>query len=207
MPDEDLIHNNLITLNLWLSSELKKTWLGFVSRILGDFSYFWGKLSIHPLNLMEPEVGTCQAPPKNLCTCTIYRSVLLSHIRIGSNYRKMTNFPFKCYSFITPCADPESFVRGGPTSNWQLFFLKIWWGREDANTTIISGPSLAHQQNTMLACWWWPNIECWLGSYVIFRGSRPVLLRNPLFLWFFRGVQTPVPPLDLLMYTVNSYRP
>ena len=32
-----------------------------------------------------------------------------------------------------------------------------------------------------LACGWWPNIEYWLGSFVIFRGSGPVLLRNPIF--------------------------
>ena len=49
-----------------------------------------------------------------------------------------------------------------------------------------------------LACRWWPNIECWLGSFVIFRGSRPVLLRNSIFLWFFRGGSGPTvspPPL------------
>ena len=43
-----------------------------------------------------------------------------------------------------------------------------------------------------LACRWW------LGSFVIFRGSRPVLLRNPIFLWFFRS-GPPVPPLDPTM--------
>ena len=29
--------------------------------------------------------------------------------------------------------------------------------------------------------------ESWLGSFVIFRGSGPVLLGNPIFLLFFRG--------------------
>ena len=50
-----------------------------------------------------------------------------------------------------------------------------------------------------LECRWWPNIDCWLCSFVIFRGSGPVLLRNPIFLWFFRGggggVWTPCPSL------------
>ena len=34
------------------------------------------------------------------------------------------------------------------------------------------------------------NIECWIGSFVILRGSGPVLLklRNTIFLYFFRGV-------------------
>ena len=42
-----------------------------------------------------------------------------------------------------------------------------------------------------LACQWWPNIKCWLGSFVIF----PALLRKPIFLWFFRGGPDPPVPL------------
>ena len=40
-----------------------------------------------------------------------------------------------------PCADPESFVRGGPTLTTVFFFL-VDEERDDPNTTI-SGPSLA----------------------------------------------------------------
>ena len=39
-----------------------------------------------------------------------------------------------------------------------------------------------------------PNILCWLGSMWFYRGSRPVLLRIPILLWFSgRGVRTPSP--------------
>ena len=38
------------------------------------------------------------------------------------------------------------------------------------------------------------NIECWLGCFVILKGSGPILLRNPIFWGFFRGVRTPSPP-------------
>ena len=59
-----------------------------------------------------------------------------------------------------------------------------------------------------LACRWWPNIECWLGSFETFenfRGSGPVLLRNPISLWFFRGrVRIPCPPLDPRMDNAPS---
>ena len=62
-----------------------------------------------------------------------------------------------------------------------------------------------------LACRWWPNIECWLGSFVIFQSptlnaglvalwffkvSEPVLLRNPIFCDFSGGSGCPVPLLD-----------
>ena len=33
---------------------------------------------------------------------------------------------------VQPCADPESYVRGGPT----LTFFLVYGGREDQNTTI-----------------------------------------------------------------------
>ena len=69
-------------------------------------------------------------------------------------------------------------------------------------------PAKPHLNGISLACRWWPNIECWLGSFVIVRGSRPVLLRNPIFLWFFRGrggegggVGTPCPPPPLWIRT------
>ena len=63
-------------------------------------------------------------------------------------------------------------------------------GREDSNTTF-SRPSSARQRTPLngvpLAYRWWPNIECWLGSFVIFRGSGPVFLRNPIFFVIFSG--------------------
>ena len=52
----------------------------------------------------------------------------------------------------------------------------------DPNTTT-SGPSTArHLNGSLLAGRYWPNIECLIGSFVILRGSGPILLRNPIFL-------------------------
>ena len=70
-----------------------------------------------------------------------------------------------CYMHIciqeTPaCADPESFVRGGPTILTTFFFnyfLKIFLadkGREDPITTE-SGPSSAHQRNAIEMAFRW----------------------------------------------------
>ena len=72
--------------------------------------------------------------------------------------------------YSLPCANPESFVRAGPTLTTFYLFL-VDEGREDPNT-IISGPSMTFR---------WPIIECWLRSFAIFRGSEPVLLRNSIF--------------------------
>ena len=56
-------------------------------------------------------------------------------------------------------------------------------GREDPNTSI-SGPYFKWRFAgvPMMAQHW-----IWLGSFVIFRGSRPVLLRSPIFFYFSRG--------------------
>ena len=74
-----------------------------------------------------------------------------------------------------------------------FFFVLFFEGREYPNTPI-NWPLLAY-----LACWWWPDNECRLGSFVIFRGSRTVLQRNPIVLWFFQGaIRTPCPhPLGI----------
>ena len=81
-------------------------------------------------------------------------------------------------------------------SNFDNVFLMR--GGRIQNTTI-SGPSLARQWNTSYMAFRWcadvgPTLN---GSFVIFRGSASVLLRNPIFLWFFGGgggSRTPVPP-------------
>ena len=52
---------------------------------------------------------------------------------------------------------------------------------------IIGPPAKRHLNGVSLACRWWPNIECWLGSFKIFQGIRTSIARNPIFLWFFIG--------------------
>ena len=59
----------------------------------------------------------------------------------GGLYQYSCGKKQKSYNSGQPCADPESFVRGGPTLS--LFFL-VDEGKEDPNTTI-SGPSSAQQ--------------------------------------------------------------
>ena len=99
-------------------------------------------------------------------------------------------------------ADPESFVRG--VQLWQHFYFFFyfflvcfisWW--EDQNTTGHHRP--ASDDGTTL--------NAGLLALWFFRGSSPVLLRNPIFLWFFRGVQTPspLPPLDPPMIGILLY--
>ena len=67
--------------------------------------------------------------------------------------------------------------------------------REDRNATKNRPPS-THQRNTIEMAFCWRVDNGPLGSFVIFRGSGAILLGNPIFLWFFTGVRTPVPPLD-----------
>ena len=56
--------------------------------------------------------------------------------------------------FILSCADPESFVKGGP----QTFCFKVDQEREDQNITK-SVPLSARQRCAI-------NIECWLVFFV-----------------------------------------
>ena len=101
-----------------------------------------------------------------------------------------------------PCADPESFFRGGPTLS--MVFLRRERGsryhKKRANIGPVAkrhfagGPIVA-QHNTLNAR---------LKDLLFFRGSGPVLLRNPIFLSFSRGSGPPVPPLDPHMHVQQS---
>ena len=65
--------------------------------------------------------------------------------------------------------NPESFVRGSPTLTTFLFcfvFL-VDEGREDPNSSHHPPSREKPLNGISLACRQWPNIECWLGSFVI----------------------------------------
>ena len=73
------------------------------------------------------------------------------------------------------------------------FFFFFLEGRDDPNKyhykrALIGLPAKRHLNGVSLACRLWPKIECWYGSLWFFNGSGPVLLRNPIFLWFYRAV-------------------
>ena len=88
-------------------------------------------------------------------------------------------------------------------SNFDEFFFVFfcfitWWGEEGSKyhfkRAINGPPAKRHLNGVSLAGRWWPNIECWIVSFFILRGSGPVLLRNPIFLYFFRGGRDPLSP-------------
>ena len=99
---------------------------------------------------------------------------------------------YKLTSCPQPYADPESFVRGCPTQN---IFL-VYKGKEDPNTTK-SGSSSAHQR---------PNVECWLGSFVIFHGIRTSIDKEPYrFVIFQVRSGSPPPPSGSAIYLIIRY--
>ena len=108
----------------------------------------------------------------------------------------------------------RKFCQGGQTLTFFYLFiflivqipLKAGHHRPTSETLIkwrFAGV-LMMAQHWMLAC-----------SFVIFRGSRPVLLRNPIFLWFFQrgGGLKSLPPsgtvhalhLKTMMHTFTWY--
>ena len=75
------------------------------------------------------------------------------------------------------CAARESFVRGGPT-------LKSFLGERGSKNHQKEGDYRPASETSFQ----WPfasgrkmaHIKCWLCSFVIHRGSGPVLLGNPI---------------------------
>ena len=66
-----------------------------------------------------------------------------------------------------------------------MFFL-VDEGRGDKRA-LIGPSSKRHLIGASLAGRVWPNIEYLFGSFVLFRGSRQVLLRNPMYFCNFSG--------------------
>ena len=83
-----------------------------------------------------------------------------------------------------------------------IFFLV---GSPNTAKKAIIGPSAKrHLNGVSLVGDDGPNVECWLGSFVIFQGIR-TSIANLYFCDFSEGVRTPCPPpLDLHM--MASYR-
>ena len=108
---------------------------------------------------------------------------------------------FITFSNLGAWVDPESFVRGGP--DWFCFFS--WWGDRGSEChykwAIIGPPAKHHLNGVSLDGLWWPNIECWLGSFVIFQGIRTSIAKKPYIFHFSGGLRTPCHPLlDLPMH-------
>ena len=57
---------------------------------------------------------------------------------------------------------------------------------------IIGPPVKRHINGVSLACRCWPNIECWLGIFVVFQGFRTSIGRKPYISWLFRGGPDPL---------------
>ena len=84
------------------------------------------------------------------------------------------------------------FFRGGPTLT---LFLRGKRGSEYNKRTFIDPPAKRHLNYVSLADRWWPNIECCLGSSVIFHGIQTSIDKEPYsFVIFEKGVRTPCPP-------------
>ena len=77
-------------------------------------------------------------------------------------------------------------------SNFDNFFLIADERRKDPKTTIIKRaiicpPAKRHLNGVLLACRCWPNIECWLGSFVIFQGVCTSIAKKPYIFLIFQG--------------------
>ena len=87
------------------------------------------------------------------------------------------------------CGSRKYCQRGSKFDN--VFFLFFCEGIKDPNVTI-NGLSSARQRNAILSdvslagrCW--PNIEYWLGGFVIFQGIRTSISKKPFIFVISQG--------------------
>ena len=85
-----------------------------------------------------------------------------------------------------------------------LFFFLVYDGREDPNTAIIDPPPKRHLNGVSLAGRLWPNIECWLGSFVALQGIRTSIAEKPYMFVIFQGGGHDILPPPLWTRTCYS---
>ena len=121
--------------------------------------------------------------PRDPCICILLASAFLSstpymqslclprlwvHARIHSVCQTLTTF----FSWLG---------EGGPKYHYER--------------VIIGPPAKRRLNGVSLACRSWPNIECWLGSFMIFLGIRTSIVKKPyIFAIFQGGGSGPLPP-------------
>ena len=75
---------------------------------------------------------------------------------------------------------------------WQRFFFS-----PKIQMPLIGQPEKRHLNGGLLAGLWWPNMKCWLGSFVIFHGIRIRIAKKPYSFVIFRsGGSVPPAPLS-----------
>ena len=105
---------------------------------------------------------------------------------------------------VVSCTGPKRFASGGTAST--TFFTQVDKKREDSNylyhykRAIIDLPVKHHLIGVPLACQCWPNIECWLDSFVVLQGIQTSIY---VFL-VLQGCRTHCPPIDRYMIIFSS---
>ena len=114
----------------------------------------------------------------------------------------------------------QKILSEGVRSNSDIAFF-CWWGERRSKyhykRAIIGSPAKCHFNEAiivppgkryfdgvllmgciLLVGWWWPNIECWLGSFMIFQGIWTSIAKKPYSFVIFQGGggggPTPCPP-------------
>ena len=80
------------------------------------------------------------------------------------------------------------FCQRGPTLTRFFCLFVFYEGRGSKNSkkkrTTIGPAAKRHLNGVSLVGRWWPKIQCWFGSFVIFQGTRASIAKNPIFCEF-----------------------
>ena len=81
-----------------------------------------------------------------------------------------------------------------------FFILVNGWIEIPLKSAIHGPPAKRHLNGVSLTCLWWPNTECWLGSFVIFQVIRTSIAKKP----YIFAMWSPVLPLCLKSLNFDS---
>ena len=84
----------------------------------------------------------------------------------------------------------RKFCKRGFNSD-NVYFIFIWWVERGSKIALKAG-------------WYWPNIECWLGSFLIYQGIWTSIAKKPyIFVIFQVGSGPPAAPLWIRVCSIG----
>ena len=131
----------------------------------------------------------------------MFQNSLLDDTLYGKHFICITNY--KKYAHIM--RGSRKFCQMGSKFDNVFFSFFVDEGVEDPKVhykwAIIGPLAKRNLDGVSLAGRWWPNIDCWLASFVIFQRIRTSIAIKPDIFVIFQGGSKPLsPPLALPMH-------
>ena len=147
------------------------------------------------------------ASTQDFVTYLICKAHLKAHADISIFARSKCWSEFSSTSKFCVCEQQDSDKTGSPESLFMHRSRKFCQRGSNFDSFFLVYKGSEYHYRQAIICQWWPNIECWLGSFVIFQGIWTSIAKKPYIFVIFQGGPDPLsppPPLGPCMVLLDN---